>query len=165
MASPKPKTGIAPKSRQSWAMSPFGSPTLQPLLQRLFDNGVFERGDGLSTVFEGDLLAPIDIAETDKALVVTLEMPGLEAEDIHVRVQGDRLTISGEKHSRQETGGDDAEYHRVETSHGSFSRTISLPTNVNNDQIDADYAKGVLTVTLPKSQQSGATRVKVNAKD
>jgi hypothetical protein len=78
---------------------------------------------------------------------------------------GNRLTISGEKTFRNEVGGEDAAFHRVESSYGSFSRSVGLPDNVDPDKVDADYKNGVLTVTIPKAKAQAATRVQVKSKD
>jgi HSP20 family protein len=144
-------------------LTPFDS--FRSLFDRFFDASSAGHGE-LPVPFESSkLLAPINIAENDKNYLVTLEMPGVAADDIQVRMLGNRLTISGEKTFRNEVGGKDAAFHRVESSYGSFSRSVGLPDNVDPDKVDADYKNGVLTVTIPKAKAQAATRVQVKSKD
>lgn len=91
----------------------------------------------------------VDVKENGNALVVTAELPGVEEKDVEVSLNGDILTISGEKRHEKEEKGD--EFYRVERSYGSFRRSFSLPTSVDADKVEASYKKGVLTVTLPKA--------------
>jgi HSP20 family protein len=91
----------------------------------------------------------IDITEDDKAYKITADLPGLEEKNVDVTVKGDMLTIKGEKSSGKEEQNKD--YHLSERAHGSFQRSFVLPDVVERDKIVADLAKGVLTITLPKS--------------
>ena len=79
------------------------------------------------------------------------EVPGMDAKDINISVTGDALTIKGEKKSeREET---EENYHLVERSYGSFSRSLTMPAAVDLDKIEAKYDKGVLTITCPKKEE------------
>ena len=93
----------------------------------------------------------VDIKETAEAVVVKAEVPGMDAKDINISVTGDVLTIKGEKKSEREEK--EENYHLVERSYGSFSRSLVLPAAVNLDKIEAKYDKGVLTVTCPKKEE------------
>ena len=90
----------------------------------------------------------VDVTETAGAIVVKAEVPGMDAKDINISVTGDVLTIKGEKKSEREEK--EENYHVVERSYGSFSRSLALPAAVDLDNIEAKYDKGVLTVTCPK---------------
>ena len=83
--------------------------------------------------------------------MVKAEVPGMDAKDINISVTGDVLTIKGEKKSEREEK--EENYHLVERSYGSFSRSMTLPAAVNLDKIEAKYDKGVLTVTCPKKEE------------
>ena len=138
--------------------------TFQQEMNRLFDD--FFKGTGLDTfgVFaEGwDLLRPpVDVVETDKEIRVTAELPGLDEKDIHVSLARDVLTISGEKRQEKEERG--RNYYRAERSYGSFRRSIELPGQVQPDKVDAVFRKGVLTITLPKTE-AGQKRKKIAIK-
>jgi len=90
----------------------------------------------------------IDVSETDKELLVTAELPGVSEKDIDVTLAGDILTIKGEKKSEHERH--NGEYAYAERSYGSFSRSIRLPFEAKDEDIEARYDKGVLTVRVPK---------------
>ena len=93
----------------------------------------------------------VDVKETAEAVVVKAEVPGMDAKDINISVTGDVLTIKGEKKSEREEK--EENYHLVERSYGSFSRSLVMPAAVNLDKIEAKYDKGVLTVTCPKKEE------------
>ena len=93
----------------------------------------------------------VDIKETAEAVVVKAEVPGMDAKDINISVTGEVLTIKGEKKSEREEK--EENYHLVERSYGSFSRSLTLPAAVDLDKIEAKYDKGVLTVTCPKKEE------------
>jgi HSP20 family protein len=82
---------------------------------------------------------------------VKAEVPGIDAKDINISVTGEVLTIKGEKKSEREEK--EENYHLVERSYGSFSRSLVLPAAVDLDKIEAKYDKGVLTVTCPKKEE------------
>lgn len=88
----------------------------------------------------------MDVSETDTAYEVTVELPGLDEKDITVTVKDGLLTVDGEKKVEHE----DKTHHLMERRYGRFSRSIRLPDGVNEDKIEAGFAKGVLTVTLPR---------------
>jgi HSP20 family protein len=91
----------------------------------------------------------IDIVEDEKAYRLTAELPGLEEKDVDISVSGDMLTLKGEK--SQDAEHKDKNYTLSERSYGSFQRSFWLPDGVDRDKIEAVFAKGVLTITLPKA--------------
>jgi HSP20 family protein len=101
----------------------------------------------------------MDIAETDKDIEITAELPGLEEKDVQVNVADNVLTIKGEKKAEKEQK--DKNYHMVERSYGSFYRALDLPAGVNADAIKATLANGVLKVTVPKPAAAQAKKVEV----
>jgi HSP20 family protein len=90
----------------------------------------------------------MDLAENDKEVVITAELPGLDEKDFEVTVAGDLLTIKGEKRSDHEQRNGSSYY--AERRYGSFSRSVRLPFEVQGEAVEARYDKGVLTVRLPK---------------
>lgn len=104
----------------------------------------------------------VDIYETQQEIVVKAELPDLKQEDIQVSVDNDRLSIRGERKFESEVKREN--YHRVERSYGTFSRSFSLPPTVDQEKIRADYKNGVLTVNLPKREiaQTKQINVEVN---
>lgn len=113
----------------------------------------------LPELFEGDLIPPTNIAETDQAFLVALEMPGLKQEDIAVQMQDGHLVVTAERRDeRQEQG---KTWHRIEQRFGKMSRTIALPKGVKADSIEAAYKNGILTLTVPKAPEAKPTKIEV----
>ncbi len=104
------------------------------------------RGDGGSAE---ELTPKMDIFEKDDKFVVKAELPGMKGEDIDISITGDILTIKGEKKSESEV--DEENYYRRETSYGSFTRSIRLPSSVDIDKISASSEDGLLEIDLPKA--------------
>jgi HSP20 family protein len=103
---------------------------------------------------------PVDVLENENELVLTADLPGIQQEDIDVRVEDGTLTIKGKRDFAQE---DKAKgYHRIERSYGSFVRCFSLPDSVDPEKIGADYKNGVLTVSVAKKEIAKPRAVKVN---
>lgn len=100
---------------------------------------------------------PIDIFENEDALVFTAELPGLEKEDLNIAVDDGVLKISGER----TFGGESKELRRRERSYGKFLRTFSLPTAIEPEKIEASLKNGILTVTLPKREESKPRQISV----
>jgi HSP20 family protein len=102
----------------------------------------------------------VDIVENEKAILLRVDLPGIEEKDIDVQVEEGTLTLKAERKFEKETK--EGNYHRVERAYGSFERSFSLPENVDGDNIAAAYNKGVLEVTLPKVEvQAKVKKVKV----
>jgi HSP20 family protein len=108
-------------------------------------------------------MAPaMDIAEKDKAYQVTAELPGLDEKDIDVTVSDNVLTIKGEKKEEKEEK--EKNYYLSERRYGAFQRSFDLPSGVDTAKIEAQFAKGVLTITLPKSAEAQKKQRKIDVK-
>jgi len=138
-------------------LEPFrGLSTLQDQFNRLFNESFRNHPEesALTT------WAPaVDIYETPNELVVKADLPDVNEKDIDVRVENNLLTIRGER--KFEKSVSEENFLRVERTYGSFSRSFSLPNTVNAESIGAEYKNGVLTVTLPKREESKPRQVKV----
>ncbi len=126
-------------------------------IDRLFDS--FARGFGfpslrlgrqLGSALEAAWLKPsLDLSATEKEYTVTVELPGVEQEDVELQLEGDTLMIRGEKkHEEKESKKD---FYRVERSYGSFQRMLTLPQDADTDGIGARFEKGVLAITIPRN--------------
>ena len=102
----------------------------------------------------------VDVSETEKAYVVTAELPGLDERDVQVELRDGMLTIQGEKKAEKEEK--TKEYHLTERSYGAFRRAFQLPDSVDVDKIDAAFTKGVLTINLAKLPSAQATAKKID---
>jgi HSP20 family protein len=111
---------------------------------------------------ETALWAPaIDVVEKDDKFVAKVELPGVQEEDVDVIIMGDTLIIEGEKQAESEVK--KKGYSYIETSYGSFSRSIAIPSIVDVENISANFDKGVLEIDLPKSVEVKQKKVKVTA--
>ncbi|MGD9981169.1 MAG: Hsp20/alpha crystallin family protein [Hyphomonadaceae bacterium] len=128
------------------ALTPFF--TLKREMDRLFDDAL--AGFGLSSFGRGLNWPTIDVIDREKEVRVTAELPGLEEKDIELHVEDNVLTVRGEKRTEV----DDSERQYSERSYGRFERRISLPSEVDEDRACATFRNGVLTVTLPKTEQA-----------
>jgi HSP20 family protein len=135
------------------ASNPFSA--LQQEIDQIFEG--FSRGiSGLPT---RDVMPRMDVSETDNDIEVTAELPGLEEKDIQVNFADNVLTIRGEKKSEREEK--EKDYHLVERSYGSFTRTVQLPDGINADAIKAEMSKGVLKVTVPKPAPAQTRKIEI----
>jgi HSP20 family protein len=138
---------------------PFGRlTTLQDQVNRLFDGTLVQGRTG-----QADLAAwapAVDIYEGQGELVAKVDLPGVEEKDIDIRLENNTLTIRGERKFEKNVNEDN--YLRVERAYGSFTRTFSLPNTVNAEGINASYNQGVLTVHMPKREESKPKQVKIN---
>jgi len=109
----------------------------------------------------GNFMPAVNLSETDKEYHVTAELPGMDEKDIELTLNRDALVIRGEK--KQETEDKGKGYYRMERSYGTFHRSIPLPQEIDAEQVNASFNKGVLTITLPKLPeiQSGAKKIQI----
>jgi HSP20 family protein len=134
--------------------------SLHRKMNRLFDD-VFRGAIGSSAPGGaqqgGGMMAPhMDVSETDSEIRICAELPGVKEDDVEVTLDGDVLTIRGEKNFERK---DEKEnYHFVERTYGTFQRSIRIPDPVNPDEVKAAFHNGVLTVTLPKVPQEDRRR-------
>ena len=126
------------------------------LLSRFFED--FAAPNHLS---ERNWVPSIDVAENDSAFTVKAEVPGMDKNDLDITLTDGLLTIKGEK--KNEHKEEEENYHLVETSYGSFSRTLRLPTDVEMSKVDAKYKDGVLTIVLPKAEETTPKKIEVNS--
>lgn len=129
-------------------------------MNRLFDDFVSGRGAPQGGAM---VTAPrIDVKESQQELCVCADLPGVDPADVDVRLDGDMLTIRGERKSESEQKQED--FHLMERSWGTFQRSLQLPFAPNADQVKADYKHGVLTIHIPKQgQQERSRRIEIQA--
>ncbi len=132
--------------------------SLQRQLNRLFDDAL--TNDGWGDFGNFSKVPAAELTETDDAVHLKLEVPGMEAKDLDVQVMADRVAISGERKSETKTEEDGRT--RSEFRYGKFSRVIPLPVRIQNTNVAADYKDGILNLTLPKAEEEKNKVVKVN---
>jgi HSP20 family protein len=102
----------------------------------------------------------LDLSETDKDVLIKAELPGIDPKEVDISINGNQLSIRGEKKLEHEEK--KSNYHYVERQYGSFSRSVNLPCAVLQDKVDANYKDGVLTITLPKDAAHQPKRITVH---
>lgn len=134
---------------------------LQQEIDRLFDGffPVRSSEEGESTRRSSMWSPRTDLVETPEAYRIELDVPGINADDIHINFQDDRLSVSGER--TNEVREENEERVRVERSFGSFFRSFTLPSTVKSDKISAKHDNGVLTITVPKAEESKPRRIAI----
>ena len=119
-------------------------------------------GDLGSIAHNGQIAIPLDVLEKDNEFVVRMELPGVAEQDIDIRLESDILTVHGEKRREEKHEGED--YHLVESHYGAFTRTVRLPSDMDGDKVSAAFDKGVLTITLPKTEAAVARKIEIKGK-
>ena len=146
--------------RRPWSLSPWYErgplSVLRSEMDDLFSRFFGEEGEW----FAESRVPTLDVSETDKEIDVTVDLPCMQPKDIDIKVTGNTLSIHGEHQEEEEKKGDGRTFHRVER-RGSFFRTVPLPCSIDADRIDANYKDGVLSIALPKTEQSQSRKVKV----
>jgi HSP20 family protein len=132
---------------------------MQQEMNRLFDEFF---GDRRTEVAEGRWLPSVDVSETETAMVVRAELPGMTHEDIQLNLQDNVLILKGEK--KQEKKEEKENYHRVERSYGSFTRSFTLPVGVKPEEVKATFKDGVLEISMPKTEEAKPKKIAITAK-
>jgi HSP20 family protein len=136
--------------------------TLQEEVNRLFSTNL-TRGFGEEGIGRGAWNPSVDIYENKDHIVLEAELPGMNREDFELSVENNVITLRGERQFEKKEDSDN--YHRVERSYGSFTRSFTLPQTVSADGATAEYRNGVLRVTLPKREETKARRIQIGGED
>ena len=136
--------------------------SLRDAVSHLFEDA-FIRPAGWPLPFEGAAWStPVDVIETKDQIVVKATVPGVKPDEVDVSITGEALTIKGE--TKAEEKFEEGSYLRKERRFGAFQRTLTLPVNVVADKAKAEFENGVLTLTLPKTEEVKPKSIKVNLK-
>lgn len=146
------------KKQETGTLVPTALGAFQQEMNRMFDR--FFAGFPALEGFPA--FPPVAISENAKTITVTAEIPGIAANELEIQVDGDTLTLRGEK--RDEKRDEKDHWHRVERSYGSFLRRIALPSAVDAAHAEATLEKGVLTLKLAKVAADTSKKIKVEAK-
>lgn len=127
-----------------------------------FSDIMDEMFDEMANIKRNRFVPSMDLAETDNAFEVTLALPGMNKKDINIEIENDVLTVSGERSWEQTEKEDGRTYHRVETGHGKFSRSITLPNIVDSEHVEAKFKNGELHITIPKLEEKTAKKIEIS---
>lgn len=103
---------------------------------------------------------PVDIYETGDSVVLKAELPGINPDDVEIRVESGTLYLKGERKFEKEAK--DENLRRVERSYGTFTRSFSLPNTVDSEKVNAEYKNGILTLSMPKREEAKPRSIKIN---
>lgn len=131
---------------------------LQDEVNRLFSLS-FPRSSNQEDIVRGAWSPSVDIFEGKDEIVLEAELPGMKIEEVDVSIENNTITIRGER--RFEKTDESDNYHRVERSYGTFTRSFTLPRNVSSDEAKADYQNGILRVTLPKKEEAKTRKIEI----
>lgn len=140
---------------------PFGDlRSLQDEVNRLF-SGTFARSGRQDEVLRGAWNPQVDIFENKNEIVLEAELPGMKAEDVNISIENNVLTLHGERKFEKKDERDN--FHRVERSYGSFTRSFTLPPTVSSENANAEFENGVLRLTLAKREEAKPRRIEIKA--
>ncbi len=108
-------------------------------------------------------MPPLDISERKDAYLITVELPGVELDDVQITMEGSLLTIQGERHFAHDSS--EQQFHRIERRYGSFRRSITLPAHVMTDAVQATAGGGVLQILVPKAEEAKPKQIQVRPTD
>lgn len=132
---------------------------MQREIDRLFDDFMPTRGTGNAEGETAVWTPRVDLTESDDSYVVHVDAPGMKKDDFNINWQDDTLSISGER--KWEADEKQESFVRVERSYGHFFRSFRLPKAIDGDQIGASYDAGVLTIRVPKAEESRPRRIEI----
>ena len=132
---------------------------LQDEMNRLFSSTFSRGGDDQMT--RGAWNPSVDIFENKDQIVLEAELPGMNAEDVNISIENNVLTLHGERRFEKKDEGDN--FHRVERSYGSFTRSFTLPPTVSSENANAEFNNGVLRLTLAKREEAKPRRIEIKA--
>ncbi len=130
---------------------------LQNRMNRLFEEQYGNREESLTA---GAFVPAVDIYEDEQSVQLKLEVPGVDEKDLDIKVENNTLTVSGERKFEKEEK--EENFHRVERRYGSFTRSFTVPSTLNTEDIKADYERGVLKIRLAKRAEAKPKQIKVN---
>jgi HSP20 family protein len=137
----------------------FGLQRLNRILDEAF--GGFPFQDQAGSTITSTWFAPTDVSEDENSLNISMELPGVEPNDVRLSLENNILTIRGEK--RQTSEENNERIHRFERTYGMFERTFALPNTVDPDKIEARYENGVLLVRIPKAERARPREIRVSS--
>lgn len=139
--------------RNPWAELEKMRHEMEMMLPRYFGN--------TQTASNATVYPALNISEDESNIYVRAEVPGTKKEELEIFIEGDTLTIKGER--RDHAAGEKISYHRQEISYGRFNRAVTMPTRIDSGKIKATGKNGILTIVLPKSEETKPRRITIEA--
>jgi len=133
--------------------------TLQDRMDRLFQDSMTRNRGYEESLAPGFWSPPVDIYETDEAVILKAELAGLNKNDVTIEIKNSTLVLKGERKFEKDIK--EENYHRIERSYGSFSRTFSLPQTVDHSKVGATFKDGLLEITIPKIRDARPKQIEI----
>lgn len=144
------------------------SPVARSPFRRFFSPSVID--DLFHEYFAGDtgqlsemMNVSMDVAETDQAFEVKMDLPGVKADDVDIQIDKNTLTVRGQRNEESEEKDEEKQFHRIERYSGSFSRSVVLPNSINEDETAAEFKDGVLKIMIPKTDDVKPRRINITS--
>jgi HSP20 family protein len=148
---------LTTRKPSSMARSPF-----QGLIPRaMFDDLLDEFWSGRNRQVSEMMNVAMDVAETDQAFEIKMDLPGVKVDDVDIQINNNTLTVRGQRCEESEVKDEEKQYHRIERYSGSFARSMVLPNAVNEDETAAVFKDGVLKIVIPKNEDAKPRKIKV----
>ena len=130
-------------------------------LANLFENFAEGPTTGKAQLMAGTFVPPVDVYEDEHKLVLKLEIPGVNEEELDIRMENNLLLVKGERKFEKEEK--EENFHRIERRYGSFERSFRLPNTVDGDKAEGNYDKGILTIALVKRPEAKPKQIKIGS--
>ncbi len=150
-------TKLTPRTPSSVTRTPFRGMTPRTMFEELFDQFLTDRNVPMTEVMS----AAMDVAETDHAFEVKMDLPGVNADEVDIQIDNNTLTVRGQRSEESEEKDEEKQYHRIERYSGSFSRSVVLPNSINENETVAEFKDGVLKILIPKTEEAKPRKINI----
>jgi len=155
---------MTPRKPGSLSRSPFrtllGGYSPRSLVEDMFGQFLAESGNGEMTEI---MNAAMDVVETDLAFEIKMDLPGVNASEVDIQIDNSMLTVRGQRNEGKEEKDEGKQYHRIERYSGTFSRSVALPSAINEDEVAAEYSDGVLKIVVPKAENAKPRKITIKS--
>ncbi len=149
---------LAKRKPLSRSMSPFRNFFPNSMFDEFFDQYMNSGNPELAEMMN----ATMDVAETEQAFEVKMDLPGVGAGDVDIQIDNNTLTVRGSRNEESEEKDEDKKFHRIERCTGSFARSVVLPNSINEDETAAEFKDGVLKIVIPKTEDAKPRKIRIN---
>ncbi len=131
----------------------------RPWFDELFDQFLTDNNEDVAEM----MAASMDVAETDQAFEVKMDLPGVPAANVDIQIDNNTLTVRGKREEESEEKDDEKQFHRMERFSGSFARSVVLPSSINEDETAAEFKDGVLKIVIPKMEDAKPRKINIKS--
>ena len=151
-------TGISRRQTTPISQDPFRGFFSQGIFDDLFDQYLSKNRGEIAPMMN----VSMDVAETDQAFEVEIDLPGINPQDVDIQIDNNTLTIRGQRCEETKEGDEEKQFHRIERYRGSFARSIVLPNSINEEETAAEFRDGVLKIVVPKSDDVKPRKISIS---